>query len=98
MGDHKFLFEQVLSNWYDREESDQEIVAEMAILGGVSYTSRAVEVIQSFLDDLQPPSVKAAAIRAEVWRVLPEDDAETLEWLIGIKQAIKNVQPPAADS
>ncbi len=98
MGGHEFLFEQVLSNWYDREESDQEIVTEMTTLGGVSYTSRAIEAIQCFLDDLQPHSIKAAAIRAEVWRALPNDDTETLEWLAGIKQAIKSAQSPTTDS
>ncbi len=88
MQNHSFLFDQVLSNWYDRDETDEEILVEMIRLGGSSYREQAVTSIQRYLENPLPDDVKAEQIRNAVWRYLPDDPIFVLSWLSNIQKTL----------
>jgi hypothetical protein len=70
------------SNWYDRSEDDDAIIAEMTSEFPPAYGRSGLELLRRFLADPRSHEDKAALIRRAAWRWFPPTEPDApLAWL-----------------
>lgn len=71
-------------NWYDRPESDKEIVAGFVTEAHPEYVAEVTELIRSFLAADELVEAKAELIRKEAWRYVEGGPDAYVRWLAGV--------------
>jgi hypothetical protein len=98
--EQEMLLQFLAANWYDRRESDAEIVKEYVSAVPAPYVAEVVQVLQKFLNSSQPAEDKSAFIRDAAYRYFPDGNEAPIKWLTGIVATLEQArsQTPGIDS
>jgi hypothetical protein len=91
------LYKFLSTYWYERLESDKEIVQSI-LKGNEGSISDAVYLIQQFLDSDESIQSKGIFIQGAVWRHVSGGSAGYVNWLSAILKLLEQSQKRAASS
>jgi hypothetical protein len=75
------IFQFLAGNWYDREEEDDEIVAEYVNLATPEEARQAAAAVAAALGRVEDRGELAALVRRAAWRWFPDETEAPIAWL-----------------